>query len=224
MGLVSTLAFGVALATTRIILEREDMLSEGLSAFGVAILSLVAYLVYREYDAGGGEATGPPVTNPPTPEPTFPDLPFFDLPPSNPTPPSDPSTTLSGPASVERWINEASRAANLTGVPRDLILAVIWQESTGDPNAVGSAGEQGLMQVTEIAAQDVGEILPTTDDPPQRQITVGAKYLSKCGDYVGGDTKQQLRCYNEGPPPLTAPASETYAEQVLAKRRKLRNG
>jgi len=200
MGFLSTLFVAAALATTRTILQRNNMLSEGFSAFAIVIVGFVAYLFLREDDAPAGEVT-------------------------DPTPPSDPSTTLSGPADVERWINEATRASNLTAVPRDLILAVIWQESGGDPTAVGSAGEQGLMQVTEVAAQDVGETNVSTEDSPQRQITVGAKYLAKCRKYVSGrGTFEQLRCYNEGPPPLTQPASKTYAQQVLAKQERLRNG
>lgn len=131
-------------------------------------------------------------------------------------------TTVSAPQGVERWFDEARRAANITpGVTVEDVLAVIWQESAGDPQAVGSAGEIGLMQVTEIAAEDVGEAQPRTTDSPQRQITIGTKYLGKCLDYVGGDKEKAFRCYNEGPPPLTQPASKEYAEQVLSKREQL---
>lgn len=175
-------------------------MSEGIGTVVFVVAAVVAFLFYKDSD----DSTGDPST-------------------PDPTPPSDPSATLEGPADVERWITEATRAANLTGVDRNLILAVIWQESGGDPGAVGSAGEQGLMQVTEIAAEDVGETLPTTGDPPQRQITVGTKYLAKCADYVGegASTYEQLRCYNEGPPPLTVDASKAYASQVLDKREAL---
>lgn len=142
----------------------------------------------------------------------------------DPTPPGDPASTLNGPPSVERHINAATRAANLTGVSRDLILAVIWQESAGDKTAVGSAGEQGLMQVTRVAAEDVGESLPSTKASAQRQITVGAKYLSKCiQHYAGGDRFKGLRTYNEGPPPHTAQASKEYAQEVTAKLSTLRS-
>lgn len=201
MGLISTLSFAAAIATLRIILQRENMLSEALTGTGALIAALVAWLYFRGEEEGSG--AGPPEGG-------------------DPTPPSNPSTTLNAPADVERWINEATRAANLhSQVSRELVLAVIWQESGGDPSAVGSAGEQGLMQVTAIAAEDVGEPQPSTSASPQRQITVGTKYLSKCFDYVGGDTYKALRCYNEGPPPLTVPASDKYASQVLEKREEL---
>lgn len=141
-----------------------------------------------------------------------------DAPTPDPTPPSDPSATLNGPPSVEQHVNEATRAANTYGVPRDLILAVIWQESAGDKTAVGSAGEQGLMQVTQIAAEDVDEPLPSTSASVQRQITVGTKYLKKCiKHYAAGDQLSGLRTYNEGPPPHTQEASKKYAREVLSK-------
>lgn len=181
----------------------QFMLSEFLTGTGAAIAALVAWLYFRgDEEETGGVSDGPEG--------------------GDPTPPSDPSTTLNGPPDVERWIGEATRAANLHGqVSSELVLAVIWQESGGDPSAVGSAGEQGLMQVTQIAAEDVGEPQPSTSASPQRQITVGTKYLSKCFVYVGGGTRKALRCYNEGPPPLTAEASKEYASEVLRKREEL---
>lgn len=196
MGFLSTLFFAASLATLRIILQRKDMLQH-VGVFGLGIGALVVWLVFGPAEDERGTDR------------------------ESETPYGDPSTVYTGPASVEQWINEASRAANLTSVPRDLILAVIWQESAGNPDAVGSAGEQGLMQVTKIAAEDVGEPQPSTKASAQRQVTVGAKYLAKCFDYVGGDTFKALRCYNEGPPPLTRTASRQYASHVLDKRRKL---
>jgi hypothetical protein len=201
MGLVSALLLGVAIATTRIILQREDMLTEGSITITLG-LGAVLLLLYFRNQPENGDAPDQPEGG-------------------DPTPPSNPSSTLDGPANVERWLGEATRAANLTPGQfphRDTILAVIWQESAGNPDAVGSAGEQGLMQVTGVAAEDVGETLPTTSAPPQRQITVGAKYLAKCYEYVGQDEYKALRCYNEGPPPLTRAASKKYATEVLDKR------
>lgn len=39
-------------------------------------------------------------------------------------------------------------------LPAELVKAVIWRESRFDPDARGGAGELGLMQVTEAAAQE----------------------------------------------------------------------
>ena len=39
-------------------------------------------------------------------------------------------------------------------LPAELVKAVIWRESLFDPDARGGAGELGLMQVTETAAQE----------------------------------------------------------------------
>jgi len=43
-------------------------------------------------------------------------------------------------------------AARRYGLPPELVRAVIWQESRFDPDARGSAGELGLMQLMEDAA------------------------------------------------------------------------
>lgn len=53
------------------------------------------------------------------------------------------------PLSVTRWrpLVNHTRACHATGLSPDLVLAVIEQESGGDPSAVSSAGAVGLMQV-----------------------------------------------------------------------------
>ena len=43
-------------------------------------------------------------------------------------------------------------AARRYGVDPSLVKAVVWQESRFDPDALGTVGELGLMQVTENAA------------------------------------------------------------------------
>lgn len=45
-------------------------------------------------------------------------------------------------------------AAGQHGLPPSLVKAVVWRESRFDPEARGSHGEFGLMQVTENAAQE----------------------------------------------------------------------
>lgn len=66
-----------------------------------------------------------------------------------------------------------------------LVKAVVWRESKFQPDKVGSKGERGLMQVTEIAAQDwvrakkIETFVPTDLFDPQTNLDVGVWYLSR---------------------------------------------
>jgi soluble lytic murein transglycosylase-like protein len=51
------------------------------------------------------------------------------------------------PESVRQWCSIITRMSDEQGLPPDLIAAVIWQESGGDPQAVSHSGAVGLMQV-----------------------------------------------------------------------------
>lgn len=51
------------------------------------------------------------------------------------------------PDSVRQWCGIITSMAQNHGLPADLIAAVIWQESGGDPQAISHSGAVGLMQV-----------------------------------------------------------------------------
>lgn len=51
------------------------------------------------------------------------------------------------PDSVRQWCGIITGMARSHGLPADLIAAVIWQESGGDPQAISHSGAVGLMQV-----------------------------------------------------------------------------
>ena len=57
---------------------------------------------------------------------------------------------------VLQWLPEIQAAASATGVPAEVIAAVIRVESGGDPNAVSVAGALGLMQVMPAEFQSQG--------------------------------------------------------------------
>ena len=57
-----------------------------------------------------------------------------------------------------------------------LIAAVIYQESHFDPQATSYTGVQGLMQVTQDTAQEMGI---TNRQDPEQSIHAGVKYLSR---------------------------------------------
>lgn len=51
------------------------------------------------------------------------------------------------PQAVRQWCGIITRYADQHGFPADLVAAVIWQESGGDPLATSHSGAVGLMQV-----------------------------------------------------------------------------
>ena len=84
------------------------------------------------------------------------------------------------------------------GVSYELAKAVIAVESSWNVTALSSANALGLMQITPIAAKDIGtpykrmrEIYPN--------LIVGVQYLSKMLQRFDGDIPTALCAYNEGP-------------------------
>lgn len=76
-------------------------------------------------------------------------------------------------------------AARRYGVDPALVKAVVWRESDFDPSARGRAGEIGLMQITDAAAQEWAEtekVYPLGEAKlfdPRTNIHAGAWYLRK---------------------------------------------
>lgn len=107
-------------------------------------------------------------------------------------------------AEYEDEILEASEA---TGVPPELIAAVVWDESKGDPNAGTVNGENGmadsgLMQVNSETYAALKEQFPDLlgGEPGsiQDNIMAGALYLAQQHAQFG-DWDLALRAYNSGP-------------------------
>jgi soluble lytic murein transglycosylase len=84
-----------------------------------------------------------------------------------------------------RHEDQIRAAARRYGVDATLIRAVVWQESRFDPEAVGKAGEIGLMQVTDPAAQEWAEaegVYPVAEAclfDPMTNVLAGTWYLRK---------------------------------------------
>ncbi|GMR22699.1 MAG: hypothetical protein BMS9Abin37_1067 [Acidobacteriota bacterium] len=87
-------------------------------------------------------------------------------------------------------------AAAKYGLDPNLVAAVIWAESSGDPNAVSRKGAQGLMQLMPATARElgVGNVL----DPGQN-VDGGSHYLRRMLDEHDGDLSLALAAYNAGP-------------------------
>jgi soluble lytic murein transglycosylase-like protein len=87
-------------------------------------------------------------------------------------------------------------AASRWGVDPDLVAAIIWAESSGDPNAVSRKGARGLMQLMPKTARDLGvsEILD-----PKENVEGGTRYFRQMLDAHEGDVSLALAAYNAGP-------------------------
>jgi len=87
-------------------------------------------------------------------------------------------------------------AASKYGLDPNLVAAVIWAESSGDPNAVSKKGAQGLMQLMPKTARELG--VKNVLDPGQN-VEGGSHYLRLMLDEHDGDLSLALAAYNAGP-------------------------
>jgi soluble lytic murein transglycosylase-like protein len=125
------------------------------------------------------------------------------------------------PASLAPLIEEA---AGETGLPGELISAVIATESNYRPDAVSPVGALGLMQLMPGTAQALGVSEPFD---PRQNILGGARYLSHQLQQFG-TVEKALAAYNAGPraveqyggiPPYRE--TQNYVRRVLSKLREL---
>lgn len=87
------------------------------------------------------------------------------------------------------------RIAQAHGVEEALVRAVIHAESAFNPNALSSAGAQGLMQLMPATGRQYGVTDPW--DPIQN-IEGGVRYLRFLLDFFDGDTQLATASYNAG--------------------------
>ena len=78
-----------------------------------------------------------------------------------------------------------------TGLDPALVAAVIWQESTFDPEAVSGPGARGLMQIMPPTGRELARGLGIKYQidmlhDPDRGIELGTRYLKRMINGFGG--------------------------------------
>lgn len=129
---------------------------------------------------------------------------------------------------IGRWNELINEASEQYDVDRDLIAAVVAQESAGKPYAVSRAGAKGLMQLMDSTARHLGVQRVFN---PRENVLGGTRYLKSLLNDFGGDETLALASYNAGPGAVkkyggVPPYLETtnYVKSVLAMREQLRAG
>jgi soluble lytic murein transglycosylase-like protein len=97
---------------------------------------------------------------------------------------------------LRTYESEIMTASRESGMAPELLLAVIMQESGGNPTVESRAGAQGLMQLMPETAEELG-VRDSFD--PQDNVVGGARYLSWLHDRYQGDVDLMLAGYNAGP-------------------------
>jgi Rod binding domain-containing protein len=97
---------------------------------------------------------------------------------------------------LRQWGNDLQVAAERHDVPPALLLAVIMEESGGDPDATSDKGARGLMQLMPDTAREMGVADPGQPGP---NIAGGARYLSRQLERYEGRLDLALAAYNAGP-------------------------
>ncbi len=97
----------------------------------------------------------------------------------------------------------ALKAGLLYQVPESLVLAVIKQESSGNPIAMSNAGAIGLMQMMKPALSDFNlkfhkEYELADMYRAVENIDAGTGYLSMKIAEMGGDVDLAIKAYNQG--------------------------
>ncbi len=130
---------------------------------------------------------------------------------------------------LQRFQPEIERAARDSGLDAALILAVVMEESGGDPLAQSDKGALGLMQLMPETAREVGVTDPAN---PSQNLRGGARYLADMMDRFAGRLDVALAAYNAGPGTVDRlggrvpdyPETQRYVKRVLDRYGQLGGG
>jgi soluble lytic murein transglycosylase-like protein len=118
---------------------------------------------------------------------------------------------------IQALVNAAAAQYN---VPANVLQSIAKTESNYNPNAVSSAGAQGVMQLMPATATALGVTDPF--DPTQN-INGGAQLLSQLLTQYNGNVTLAVAAYNAGPTAVNNaggvpnyPETQAYVANVLA--------
>jgi hypothetical protein len=124
---------------------------------------------------------------------------------ANPTPPRACELSDQFPTAIRQWCELITRYSTKHNLPVDLIAALIWQESGGNPQAYSSSGAVGLMQIMPsdgLAASfqcQNGPCFtgrPSTDElkDPEFNLAYGTRMLARLLENKGS-LREALKSY-----------------------------
>lgn len=94
------------------------------------------------------------------------------------------------------WFSDLMSAARLHNIDPRVAIALVHQESGGNPNSVSPAGAIGLGQLMPDTARQLGVTDPRN---PTQNVMGSMRYLRQLLDKYGGDYQKALAAYNAGP-------------------------
>lgn len=97
---------------------------------------------------------------------------------------------------IEDIYSAVDKYCNEYGVDKNLVLAIIKQESNFNPNAVSLAGAKGVMQIMDFNLEAYGVSNPFDIE---ENIEAGVKHIKSYLDMYNGDVEMALMAYNAGP-------------------------
>jgi len=106
-----------------------------------------------------------------------------------------PDLDLPSEAEVRRFAPIVERAARVNGVDEALVHAVIFAESSYDPDAISPAGATGLMQLMPATAAQYG-VRDLLD--PAQNVSGGVRHLRDLLARFDGNVELALAAYNAG--------------------------
>lgn len=103
------------------------------------------------------------------------------------------------PLKYEDWIQQYSKER---GLDPYLVMALIRQESSYNPQVKSHVGATGLMQIMPATGNDIARRLHKFGTPrltdPKTNIELGTYYLKQLIGWVGGSSELALAAYNGG--------------------------
>jgi len=123
------------------------------------------------------------------------------------------------PEKIRRWCDLIQKYAEKNGLPPDLVAALIWQESGGNPQAYSRSGAVGLMQIMARDGKSASFMCingpcfskrPTIEqlNDPEFNVKYGTRMLAGLNNRLGS-IRDALKSY--GPMDV----GYSYADKVL---------